>query len=286
MKELLVKGDKSLNKEFVKLKVDDEDYDILSMFDWVAYQTPVGKVLKIKTKREYPNFKYKTWFGETLPTSSVGKHSTSLEDFMEHMLYSDRSWYMRSQLEFVNGDRTDFRKSNLRSKFKISNSRRTDEEISKLRCKMMGVEPKDIKPIIHNHHNPFGLNNMWVMSADPVPSHMKPTEVPHANRKGYVIIKARGTEYITRLIENRDEMMNYLRSELIKPEDMMSNNEIRPFYTTEGDITLFVIGVTVTQKLLNDLDGVVKYVTSLNLDEEDKMQELETIVGYLSATLK
>lgn len=283
MKELLVKGDKSLNKEFVKLKVDDEDYDILSMFDWVAHITPTNKDLKITSKRQYPRFKYETWFGEKLPTNSVGKQTLYLESLMEHMMYNDSSWFIKPHLEFENGDSEDYRKSNLIFKRKRKRDKRTDEEVNKLRSKMIGVELEETQSAVTKPVSaPWGAPNTPIPSS--FISHGVNQQFPTPT-KCYIVIKTRGKDYVSRIISDRNELSNYLRSELIKPEEVFKDNEFRSFFTTEGELTIYMLTANLTAKLTNELNNVCKYVAHLGLADEDKMKEFETIIGYLSATL-
>lgn len=284
MKELLVKGDNSLNKELIKLLVDDEDYDLLSMFDWEAHLTPTNKKLKITSKRKYDRFKYETWFGEKLPIGTVGRHSLYLESVIEHMMYRDSSWFIKPGITFVNGNNKDYRKSNLNFTHKNKRDKRTYEEINKLRSIMMGVEPERVQPVASKLISiPWGTPNTPIPVSF-IPSNGINQQFPTLT-KCYVIIKTRGEKYVYRIIRDRNELSNYLRSELIKPEEMIKDNEFGSFFTTEGELTLYMITTNMTGRLANELDNVCKYVSNLGLEDKDKMEEFKAIIGYLSSSI-
>lgn len=283
MKELLVKGDKSFNEEFVKLLVDDEDYELLSMFDWVAHLTPTNKDLKITSKRKYDRFKYETWFGEKLPISSIGKRALYLESLMEHMMYNDSSWFMKPNLKFVNDDSKDYRKSNLVFNRKNKKDKRTYEEINKLRAIMMGVDPErsQLSPT-----RPVTIP--WGVPINTAPtSFMLPNGINQqfpSPTEGYVVIKTKGEDYIHRVIRSRNELYSYLQSELIKPEEVCKDNEFKPFFKTEGEISLYIVRTSLSGRLENEVNNIAKYISGLVVDDDVKMDIIETLINYFEET--
>lgn len=140
MKTLLVTGTSEfIRGKVFKVKVDDEDYDLLNKFSWSARYGVDGINIVLNLDTNYP---FDRWFGCIIP--GYNRHRASFRVKLDHFIYvmkHDVYKFKQTEVTFVNNDRLDFRKDNiqfLRSKFK----KRSDEEIELYRNKMLNSRSK------------------------------------------------------------------------------------------------------------------------------------------------
>lgn len=140
MKTLLIAGTSEFIKGKVfKVKVDDEDYDLLNKFSWSARYGVDGISIVLNLDTNYP---FNRWFGCIIP--GYNRNRASFRVKLDHFIYvmkHDVYKFKQTEVTFLNNDRLDFRKDNiqfLRSKFK----KRSDEEICEYRNKMLNSRPE------------------------------------------------------------------------------------------------------------------------------------------------